>query len=687
MSKQPQDNTPDDELDQTRDLNELQSDFISQPSDALFGAPSAQPPGQVGDLLQLGPYAIIGSPELGSATGKREKYIDGGEGRVYLAHHQADGAKVVLKTPLPQLARDPVRCARLIREAEQLRSMNHPAIVKVLDINADSDPPYYTMRYLAGGSLSSRMKKGEPMPKQEVLRIAIPLADALRYVNDELGISHRDIKPGNVMLDERGEPCFIDFGLSRDNTGDEKSITTHRNNTNRFKVGTARYMAPELFDGKAGNAQTDIYAFGIMLYELATGGRPYEAPDYPTIDKMKRLVDPPTPAQAYPEIDPHLAAIIEHALARRPKDRYATMEDLLEDLELIKFGSPPIHAVPIAAEGHAADADSTHAPAQAAKRSSLKLAFAAMMLLGAIGGGIGYAVYRGDIEGSQALAKTDDNTPKDEQDSGGSNAAKQDGTKPEEGGVTQDDNNNNSQNNQGQQDQESGGDGQGESDQNPLNNQGDHSNNGQGEHDSQSQDGLSDGQNNQGTSESGGSEQNRQGNEQDGQGHRDEPKQPEPPVFDVAQVVGSISGEIRAADADQRDAAVAELVLKLSEAEPKSPDGALRETYGRWLHGAAAKGMPQTLAALIKKAEAFGASAGALDDNGHTWLQTAVSSAENQAFANAFPQWMKDNAIDPAILTTARIGTRSPAENAAFLGRAAWTKALKELGVEHNFPE
>lgn len=563
-----------DDIDVTRDLNEVKSDFVSQPSDAIFGAPAAGPPKQVGDVLQIGPYAIIGSPAPTSSGATKKKYIDGGEGRVYLAQRLDDGSNVVLKTPLPQHASDPVRCARLIREAEQLQSMNHPGIVKILDINAESEPPYYTMQHLSGGALSDSMKPGKPMTKEQVLKLGIPLADAVRYVNEELGISHRDIKPSNVMLDENGLPVFIDFGLSRDNTGDEKTLTDHRTpNTHRFKVGTARYMAPELFDGKAGNAQTDIYAFGIMLYELATGARPYQATDYPTIEKIKRLVDPDMPTQAYPQIDPGLASVIEHAVARRAKDRYVTMEDLLEDLSLIENGNPPIHAASIASDSDSGTSLQEPDIEKSVKKSPLKAVLVTAILLTAVGGGIGYAVSQGtDRTEETGQSKVSIPIP--------------------------------------------------------------------------------------------------------GPGHANDLQEVDSQDA-IASAVQRIQSELRHPDAAQRDAAIVKKLLELIEAMPLEPTPAMRTSFDAWLHRSAALGMPQTLATLIHNADKFGASSGAKDDNGYTWLQTAVASTENAAFAKGFAKWFMANKIDRSILTQAKLGTRKPSDMADFLGRQDWAVALQ----------
>ena len=319
--------------------------FASDPSHDLFKPQDAKSsrdqPGGKSNVKQMGRYRLLGSPD-----GQSPEPVFGGEGCVYRAQPLTGGPHVALKTPLARYATHEKRCSRLIHEAKQLRSMDHPAIVKVFDIDDQHQPPYYTMTLLPGGSLSQKLKEDQPLGTDEVLRLAIPLADAVRYVHESKGVSHRDIKPQNVMLDEDDNPVFVDFGLSRDNTGDLASIVdaAHDATSQRFKVGTLLYMAPELFEGKAGNSQTDIYAFGVMLYVMSTGKRPYDGRDFESLSNQKRMHNPPEPLSVYPQLDSRLAQIIGHATARRAKDRYATMEDLLEDLQAIRDGHAPIHA-------------------------------------------------------------------------------------------------------------------------------------------------------------------------------------------------------------------------------------------------------------------------------------------------------------------------------------------------------
>ena len=619
---QPDEPTPRD-LDVTSALPPTADDIadtgINQPSSAVFGTPTPVRPADFDDVpTQLGRYALIGSPDDTST----KPYVEGGEGRIYLAQPIAGGPAVALKTPLPELARDKIHGQRLVREAEQLKSMTHSAIVEVIDIDDEHEPPYYTMTHLPGGSLAALIReRNNPLPLDEVTKLTVPLADAVRYVHDEKGVSHRDIKPLNVLLNTEGQPVFVDFGLSRDNTGDDATIAdASAKQSQRFKVGTAMYMAPELLDGKAGNAQTDIYAFGVMLYELATGKRPYDAFDFPSLDKKKRIEEPLDPASAHPDIDPRLARVIRHALARRVRDRYASMEDLHEDLMAVRDGDDPIHAPMIIGDNSTRGMPVTPAPAATAaptlaapkpRRRALRLA-ATLAVLGSLAGGTAVLMNSGEEE-----ASTPPPVPVV--------------VSPEPPIVS------------------------------PL------------------KEGLDDPPTPVViTSTGAGTNQPAPPTGSKGINPPDQTPPPTPPkpVEPVVSPAAALNAEF--SRTAPRDDVLADGLATLAANVDGNPDADVAEAYGVWLQRAAALGLQESLAVLILRAEDLGASPDTTLDNGRTWLQAAVRSGDNDAFAATFPQWMKDNDIAPAILTRTPIGTRTPLEMARFLGRETWVEALRK---------
>lgn len=676
---------PDDtSLDVTSDLNDPSSppmSQFSQASHAVFGG-GAAPASPTGELFQLGRYALLGSPD-----GKSRKPVAGGEGQVFLAQAIAGGPKVALKTPLPQYADHPRRCARLVQEAKHLQSMKHPAIVQVYDIDEHHQPPYYTMTCLPNGSLADRLVDDQPMPLEEVLRLTIPLADAVKYVHEKKGVSHRDIKPQNVMMDEYDRPVFVDFGLSRDNTGDQATIVdpSHDTSSSRFKVGTLLYMAPELFEGKAGNSQTDIYAFGVMLYVMATGKRPYDGRDFDSLSAQKRLSGPIEPIAAHPNIDPRLSRVILHATARRAKDRYATMEDLLEDLQAIQEGRDPLHAPVRSTKPIVDEPETTSGPESTpAKRSRAPMLTAvALLLLAALAGG-GYVVYdqvikpgqegAGDAlasslfgDDSAAIQYTDpadpaptDGTPADPSEPAATLA---DATPP---AVSDDPGNAETSNPLSQSSQPP-------------------SSSTASMNDAPATDAIPS------LFDDDMEPAEPLANQESASAvaptetvtiHATFPPEPTPAQLDevIAQVNARLDGDPAL---DAKAVAAMGRLLQLTEEDARTP---WRGAYTTWVHEAAKHGATQSLAWLLQHSADFDVAGQAELDSGNHWLQTAIRSPENRAFAQNFSQWMQDNQIDASILTAAAIGTKAPLKMAQDLGRQEWVDALQQAATDLNHP-
>ncbi|MEM9881451.1 MAG: serine/threonine-protein kinase [Planctomycetota bacterium] len=622
---------------------------------ALTPEPQAQPPAaDDGDLDTtsvlrepddeaplLGKYRLIGSPDPAS----RKPYAEGGEGRIYLARPLSGGPDVALKTPLPEFARDAARCRRLVKEARQLRSMSHPAIIEVFDIEDEHDPPYYTMTHLPGGSLADRIKAaGQPLDLDEVLRLSIPLADAVRYVHDQKGVSHRDIKPHNVLLKDDGEPVFVDFGLSRDNTGDEATVTDKPTaQTNRFKVGTAMYMAPELFDGKAGNVPTDIYAFGVMLYELATGRRPYEATDFAALEKKKRLQEPVAPTLAHPGLDPRLARVISHALGRRAKERYATMEDLHEDLLAIRDGDEPIHS-PAAAAGRPETSAVTAAP-RPTRRRGRRLAVLSLLILGS---GIG-AAYGLNVLLSDDPETVADTTP--------DHADQETTASTQEAGPTESADDRLAENDTGTTPIRESAEAATEP---RVSNQGERIG-----------------------STSLAEQQTLIDETSAVRVAPPAPPAPQPTPDPLAGLIGEINAEL--SKSSPRDAAVADRLGRLADQVSGRFDPGVSEAHRAWLHRAAQTGAADSLALLVTRADDFGNSPDVTLDNGYTWLHSAVASPLTDAnFAQDFVAWLDRNGIDPQDLPGASPGVRTPLEAAEFFGRINWQEALNNLKANED---
>ena len=206
----------------------------------------------------------LGKYTLGELLGQ------GGMGAVYRSHHPLLNRPVAIKIMLANIAADPQAHQRFLREAQVVAVLSHPNIVNIFDVDVQDGQPYIVMDFAPGGSLAARLQAG-PIGLDETLRLAIPLADALAYAHSQ-GLIHRDLKPANVLLRPDGSPVLADFGLARPAVADSAAQIT----ATGAVMGTLAYMAPEQFSGRPADARADIYAFGVMLYEMLTGRVPFE---------------------------------------------------------------------------------------------------------------------------------------------------------------------------------------------------------------------------------------------------------------------------------------------------------------------------------------------------------------------------------------------------------------------------
>jgi Tol biopolymer transport system component len=274
---------------------------------------------------RLGPYEIV------STLGR------GGMGEVYKARDSRLGRLVALKV-IPETAVDPERRNRFEREARAIAALNHPHIVTIHSVESADGVPFLTMELVEGRALSELIPKNG-LPVAEVLTIAIAVADAVAAAHQN-GIVHRDLKPGNVMIGEReqlGRIKVLDFGLAK-LTGSSDSYsavtTVAAQATGEGTIlGTAAYMSPEQAEGKPVDARSDLFSFGVMLYEMATGRRPFTGDT--SISIISSIVkDTPSPITALNPSLPHdLERIVRRALAKDPERRYQNAKDLRNDLE------------------------------------------------------------------------------------------------------------------------------------------------------------------------------------------------------------------------------------------------------------------------------------------------------------------------------------------------------------------
>ena len=274
----------------------------------------------------------------------------GGMGAVFLGQHLDDSqAQVAIKILLPSryvLSETRVAFqARFMREAKTLSSLHHPHIVPVLSYGKMDDLSYIVMPYLPGGTLSSRIQaKRKPLPFVEIARYAHQLADALDYAHAQ-GIVHRDIKPGNVLLDADGNVFLSDFGIARffESSPDVLSTVSVSLTSTGEVFGTPSYMAPELFRGELAEPPADVYALGVMLYQLVTGRVPFQGKG-PLDVGIKHISEAPLPARGLrPELPEPAEAALLRALAKSPTERFASAGDLVSAFNAGLHGLWPVN--------------------------------------------------------------------------------------------------------------------------------------------------------------------------------------------------------------------------------------------------------------------------------------------------------------------------------------------------------
>jgi Tol biopolymer transport system component len=279
---------------------------------------------------RLGPY-LIEAP-LGA----------GGMGEVYRARDTRLDRIVAIKVLPQDGARRADTRERFEREARAVSNLNHPHICALYDIGQEGERAFIVMEYLEGETLAARLERGA-LPVSELLPIAIPIADALDAAHRR-GFVHRDLKPANVMLTKSGAK-LLDFGLAKNVLSDAAAtmLTVAPTATSPLTaegtiVGTFQYMAPEQIEGQQADARTDIFAFGLVLYEMATGRRAFDGKTRASLMASVLKETPRSISDFAPMTPPALERLIRIALAKEPSDRWQTMHDVALQLRFIAEG-------------------------------------------------------------------------------------------------------------------------------------------------------------------------------------------------------------------------------------------------------------------------------------------------------------------------------------------------------------
>ena len=256
----------------------------------------------------------------------------GGMADVYLAHDTLLGREVALKLLHHRFSEDQEFVERFRREASSAAGLSHPNVVAVFDRGEWDGTYYIAMEYLPGRSLKAVVREHGPLSPGDAIDIVVQILLATRFAHRR-GIIHRDIKPHNVILDEEGRAKVTDFGIARAGASD-MTLTGSI-------MGTAQYLSPEQAQGHAVSESSDLYAVGVVLYELLTGSVPFEGESAVTVALKQVSVEPIPPSRRNPEVGPALDAVVMRSLAKEPVQRFANADEFIAALQQAREGIAP----------------------------------------------------------------------------------------------------------------------------------------------------------------------------------------------------------------------------------------------------------------------------------------------------------------------------------------------------------
>ena len=245
---------------------------------------------------------------------------------IYRAVDLRDDTHVAIKVPHPQMEADPVLSDRFSREQEIGLTTDHPGVLKM---RANDDPSglYMVMEWVEGQLLRNLMTELKQVPIERAATITARICDALEYLHKH-GIVHRDLKPENIMIDSEDNIKLIDFGIAMKENARRLTFTSMSQT-----LGTPDYISPEQVQGKRGDARSDLYALGVILYEMLTGSVPFSGANPFTVMNARVIADAPSARKIRKEIPPALQEILYRALERDPHHRYSTAGEFEWDLE------------------------------------------------------------------------------------------------------------------------------------------------------------------------------------------------------------------------------------------------------------------------------------------------------------------------------------------------------------------
>jgi serine/threonine-protein kinase len=271
----------------------------------------------------------MGGTMVGETIGSRYELEElvgtGGMSSVFRAHDRMLERNVALKVLHAHFSDDDEYVGRFRREARAVAQLSHPHIVTVIDRGEDEGREYIVFEYVDGQNLKELVRRAGPMPVRRALELAIAIAEGLAFAHAQ-GLVHRDVKPQNVLLSDEGEVKVTDFGIARSLEMDGGVTQTGT------VLGTSTYISPEQAGGKGVTPATDVYSLGVVLWELLAGDVPFPGDNFVTVALRHINEPPPSLVAVRPDVPPRVAAAIDRALAKRPQDRFPTMEAFEQEL-------------------------------------------------------------------------------------------------------------------------------------------------------------------------------------------------------------------------------------------------------------------------------------------------------------------------------------------------------------------
>ncbi len=325
----------------------------------------------------------------------------GGMAEVYLARDELLDRPVAVKVLSAEYARDPSFVERFRREAQSAASLNHPDIVAIYDWGQEQGTYFIVMEYVAGHTLRDLLRLEGSLSPQRSANIAAEIASALDYAH-RAGVVHRDVKPGNVLINSDGVAKVTDFGIARADTSEALTQTGS-------VMGTATYFSPEQAQGYSVDGRSDVYSLGIVLYEMLCGAPPFRGDSPVAVAYQHVREEPPRPTEQRPDLPPDLETIILACLAKDPDARYQSAHELREDLLRFLRGRAPL-AAPLTAAvatsagaetvANVAVADDGTALVDAAPRRRKRRWWVFLLVLALLGGGVGLIWYLSSLGGT-----------------------------------------------------------------------------------------------------------------------------------------------------------------------------------------------------------------------------------------------------------------------------------------------